>query len=157
MGGPAEAVPESHHRGLEACYLSANCNQYYEPGIEVGPETCRVWVDVKPEFMHAAHAVHGSVYFKLLDDAAFFAANSVVPGFFVLTAEFHLKLLRPVTAGKMIATGHLIDRTSRLLHAESELRDEEGRLLGKGWGTFLPSQVVLDERVGYVPGRPTEA
>lgn len=148
-----EALPAAHHRGLETCYLSANTNQYYRPQVEVGDKRCTVAVDVRPDFLHAAHAVHGSVYFKLLDDAAFFAANSVVPDVFVLTAEFHLKLLRPVTEGRMIATGHLIDRTARVLHAEAELRDEQDRLLAKGWGTFMPSKVPLDERVGYVRPR----
>jgi hypothetical protein len=33
---------------------------------------------VRPDFFHAAHAVHGSVYFKALDDAAFFAVASLV-------------------------------------------------------------------------------
>ena len=31
---------------------------------------------VRPDFFHAAGAVHGSVYFKLLDDAAYFDALS---------------------------------------------------------------------------------
>jgi acyl-coenzyme A thioesterase PaaI-like protein len=35
---------------------------------------------------HSIHAVHGSVYFKALDDAAFFAVNSLVEDVFVLTA-----------------------------------------------------------------------
>ena len=33
---------------------------------------------IKKDYFHALEAIHGSVYFKILDDAAFFAAQSVV-------------------------------------------------------------------------------
>jgi acyl-coenzyme A thioesterase PaaI-like protein len=103
---------ESHFRKLEQTYLAAPTNQYY-----------------KPRFYHAADAVHGSVYFKALDDAAFFAVNSIVEDVFVLTASFNLYLVRPVTDGEMKATG---------------------RLLATGSGTFMRSQIALDESIGYV-------
>ena len=34
---------------------------------------------------HAANAAHGTIYFKMLDDAAFYAANSMVSDRFLLT------------------------------------------------------------------------
>ena len=36
---------------------------------------------------HAAGAGHGTIYFKMLDDAAFYAANSMVEEQFVLTTD----------------------------------------------------------------------
>ncbi|MBK5230881.1 MAG: PaaI family thioesterase, partial [Thermoleophilia bacterium] len=71
----------------------------------------RVAVKVREDMLHAAHALHGSVYFKVLDDAAFFAANSLIPGHFVLTAGFSLHLLRPVTGGTITATGRIVHRS----------------------------------------------
>ncbi len=94
---------------------------------------------------HAAGALHGSVYFKLLDDAAFFAANSLESKVFLLTASFNVHLIRPVSEGRITAHGRLTERTSRLFFAESKLKDAAGRLIGAGSGTFARSKIVLSE------------
>ena len=75
--------------------------------------------------------------------------NSKVPDVFVLTASFHVDLFRPVTGGTITAHGKLIHASSRLFHAESTLRDDAGRLIARGSGTFLRSKIRLDERIGY--------
>ena len=46
---------------------------------------------ISDKYFHALNAIHGTVYFKLLYDAAFFAANSVVKDVFVLTSSFNLE------------------------------------------------------------------
>ena len=80
-------------------------------------------IDVERKMYHAAHAVHGSVYFKALDDAAFFAANSLVEKEFVLTTAFTVYLFQPVTAGSIKAIGRVTHQTGRLFFAESTLED----------------------------------
>ncbi len=67
----------SHFRAQENMYLAAPINRFFEPGIKVDEGTAEITVPVKEELFHAAGAVHGSTYFKVLDDAAFFAANSL--------------------------------------------------------------------------------
>jgi len=130
-------------------YRSAPINQLYQPTICVSEGHAEVGITVRPEFFHAAHALHGSVYFKSLDDAAFFAANSVVPDVFVLTVTFNVVLLRPVTEGVMTATGRLVHVSRSLLAAEAELRDVQHRLLARGSGTFMRSTIPLGPAVGY--------
>jgi len=88
-----------HHRKLERMYLKAPINAYFRPSIHIRDGEADIVIPVQPEFFHAAHAVHGSVYFKAMDDAAFFAVNSIVEDVFVLTASFNLHLLRPISAG----------------------------------------------------------
>lgn len=141
-------LPEAHYRLLERLYLEAPINRYYRPSITVGHERAEVAVPVREDMFHAADAIHGSVYFKVLDDAAFFAANSVVPEVFVLTAGFHLDLLRPVGEGEIRAVGRLVHRSRRLLHADSEAFDGRGRLVGRGSGTFMPSSLELADPRG---------
>ncbi len=63
-------VLEEHHRKLERLYAAAPTNVYYRPIISVGAGVAEIQIDVRADFFHAAAAVHGSVYFKLLDDAA---------------------------------------------------------------------------------------
>ncbi len=104
---------------------------------------------MRPEFHHAAQAVHGSVYFRLLDDAAFFAADSQVTDVLVLTVSFTVHFVRPVTSGELRAVGRTLHQGGRLLLAESQLFDAGGRLLGQGSGVFARSAIRLDAAVGY--------
>lgn len=138
-----------HHRKLERLYLAAPTNAYYRPRIHIEEGRAEIVVPVREKFFHAAHAVHGSLYFKVLDDAAFFAANSVVEDVFVLTASFQLDLLRPVSEGEIRAEGRLVHRTRRLFIAEARAMDSEDRLIARGSGSFMRSSIALDERVGY--------
>ena len=130
-------------------YLSAPTNRYYRPRIRIDEARAEIRIPVREEFFHVAGAVHGSVYFKALDDAAFFAASSLVDDVFLLTASFHIHLTRPVSEGEMVATGRVIHRARRVFVADSELLDSEGRHLGRGSGTFMRSRIELAEELGY--------
>ncbi len=111
--------------------------------------TAQLRVEVKEKFFHAAAAVHGSVYFKVLDDAAFFAVGSVVDDVLVLTASFNLYLTRPVSSGVIQASGRVVHRSRRLFVAEAVASDSEGRELARGSGTFMRSQIALAAEMGY--------
>ena len=140
---------DDHHRRLERMYLAAPANEYFKPGIRIGDGTAEVQLTVRPDFFHAASAVHGSVYFKLLDDATFFAASSLVRDVFVLTASFNIYFLRPISSGTMTARGTIASRSARLIIGEGVLVDDAGREIARGSGTFMPSKVALDEKLGY--------
>ncbi len=131
-------------------YASAPINAYFAPRLTVGEGRAEVSIPVRPEFFHAAHAVHGSVYFKALDDAAFFAVNSLVNDVFVLTVTYNVYLTRPVTSGVMTAVGQVVSRSKNLFVAEAELTDDQGRALGRGSGSFMRSAIPLSPAVGYV-------
>jgi uncharacterized protein (TIGR00369 family) len=133
-------------------YLAARCNAYYRPQVAIGEGTAEIRIEVDERFFHAADAVHGSVYFKALDDAAFFAANSLVDDVFVLTANFQLYLLRPVSEGTMIARGRVVSRAAANFVAASELFDERDRLLATGSGTFVRSRMKLADTAAYNDG-----
>jgi uncharacterized protein (TIGR00369 family) len=140
---------DEHHRRLERMYLSAPANEYFRPEIRIAEGRAEVRLVVRPDFFHAASAVHGSVYFKLLDDATFFAVSSLVEDVFVLTASFNIYFLRPISSGTMVARGTVVSRTGRLLVGEGVLVDSDDREIARGSGTFMPSRVSLDERLGY--------
>ncbi len=106
-------------------------------------------MDVGEQLFHAAGAAHGSVYFKALDDAAWFAAHSVYLDSWIVTSSFQLHLLRPVSDGVITAYGRLVHRSRRMFVAESELHDAGGRLLARGSGSFMPTGEPLTEEIGY--------
>jgi uncharacterized protein (TIGR00369 family) len=140
---------DEHFRRLERMYASAPINAFFAPVLRVSDGCAEVSITVRPDFYHAAHAVHGSVYFKALDDAAFFAASSVVTDVFVLTVSFNIVLLSPVTEGTLVATGQLVHRSSNLLVAEAVLKDDRSRTVARGSGTFVRSKILLAPGVGY--------
>jgi len=140
---------EEHFRKLERAYLRAPTNEYYQPSICVAEGEAEIVVPVRPEFFHAAGAIHGSVYFKVLDDAAFFAANSLVSDCLVLTASFNLNLLRPVSAGELRATGRVVSASRRVIVAEADAVGPDGKLAARGTGTFMRSEIPLAPEIGY--------
>ena len=134
---------------MERMYASGPVNEYFAPRIQVSQGRAEVIVPVRQDFFHAAGAVHGSVYFKALDDAAFFAVNSLVQDVFVLTVSFNIYLIRPISEGEMKATGRTVHRSRRLFLAEAELFDAKGREIGRGSGTFIRSTSPLSKEIGY--------
>ena len=140
---------EVHYHKLERMYLSAPINEYFQPRIHISQGAAEISMAVRPVFFHAAHGVHGSVYFKALDDAAFFAVSSLVDDVFMLTVSFNIYLTRPISQGVMKSTGKVVQRSRRLYIAESELFDSRGRTIGRGSGTFMRSEMPLDPTMGY--------
>ena len=132
-----------HFRTLERLYSTAPINAFYRPVLTVSDRMSVVEIEVRPEFFHAAAAVHGSVYFKALDDAAYFAVNSIVTDVFVLTVTFNIYLTRPVSEGVMRATGRLVSESKALYVAEADLVDGRGRTIGRGSGSFMRSAIPL--------------
>jgi uncharacterized protein (TIGR00369 family) len=140
---------EEHYRKLEHLYASAPINEYYKPTMHISEGRAEVTIAVRREIFHAANAVHGELYFKCLDDATFFAVNSLVDDVFVLTVSFNLYLLRPIAAGEMRATGRVVFRSRQLFVAEAELVDQDGKEIGRGSGTFMRSAMPLSPEMGY--------
>jgi len=137
--------PELHYRRLERAYHGAPCNLPLEPKLTVSEGAAEVRLEASSSMHHALGAVHGAFYFKLLDDAAFFAANSLVGGVWVLTASFSLEFLRPVVGGPLQADGWVRRFGNSLVFAESQLRDGDGSQLAVGRGTFVRSKESLPD------------
>ncbi len=141
--------PDEHYARLVRTYLDSPTNAYYKPRLHIEEGSARLEIDVRKELFHAADAVHGSHYFKALDDSAFFAVNSLVTDVFVLTATFTVNLMRPISSGVLIAEGRVVNSSARLFSAESVLCDEGGRQLARGSGTFMRSRIRLSPEIGY--------
>lgn len=141
---------DEHYRKLERMYASAPINDFFQPVMQVSEGRAVISMKVRRDFYHAANAVHGAVYFKALDDAAFFAVNSLVLDTFVLTVSLNAYLTRPVSEGEVRAVGQVVNRSRRLFLAESQLFDSGGNEIARGSGTFVPSDIPLSPQIGYV-------
>ena len=147
---------DSHFTGLENMYQSAPINAFYGPKIDISDSQATIEIDVSEKLFHAAGAVHGSVYFKMLDDAAFFAANSLEHEVFVLTTSFTVYLTRPVSSGTIRSTGRVVNRNKSQFIAEAVAYDAQGREIGRGSGIFVRGRSPLRGVPGYQADRPAE-
>jgi uncharacterized protein (TIGR00369 family) len=139
-----------HYRKLERMYASAPINEFYAPSLTVSNSEAELTCEVSAKHHHSAGAMHGSVYFKMLDDAAFFAVNSEVEDVFVLTTSFNIYLTRPVESGLIKALGRIVSRSKQVFIAEAVLFDEQSREVGRGSGSFMRSKRKLSPEIGYL-------
>jgi len=138
-----------HYRKLERMYAAAPINEYFAPRLRIERGEAELQIDVRDDFHHAAGAMHGVVYFKALDDATFFAANSLVEDVFVLTARFEIEFLKPVAMGTITARARVTAEEERRIVAVGELFDSRERLVGRGVGRFARSKLALTPDVHY--------
>jgi len=147
-----ETGAEAHFRRLEALYRSAPLNRQYRSDIEiVAAGEARVRFTVDESTHHAAGAAHGTLYFKMMDDAAFYAANSLITDRFLLTTAFNLHFTAPMRVGEAVAEGRWISGKRRVLVAEARIVGPDGEEAARGTGTFLRSHIPLSSLAGYAP------
>lgn len=142
----------AHLRALESLYNSAPINQLFQSTLTL-PRAGRSEISfiVAPETFHAAGAAHGTLYFKMLDDAAFYAANGLVSDRFLLTTAFNLHFTKPMRGGEARAEGRWISGKRRVFVAEARVIDSEGEECARGTGTFMRSHIALSGLDGYRP------
>jgi uncharacterized protein (TIGR00369 family) len=147
-----ERGESAHFRALESLYAAAPINQLFDSVLEI-PEAgiARIRFTLDERYFHAAGAAHGTSYFKMLDDAAFYAANSLVTDRFLLTTAFNLLLTKPLKEGPVIAEGRWISGQRRVYVAEARLIDATGEEAARGTGTFMRSRIPLAGLRGYQP------
>ncbi len=139
-----------HFRALERLYKAAPINQLFTSDLEITERgIARITFDVDERHYHAAGAVHGTSYFKMLDDAAFYAANSLVSDRFLLTTAFNVLFTRPLKSSTVTAEGRWVSGKRRVFVADSRLIDQDGEEIARGTGTFMRSHIPLASLPGY--------
>ncbi|MGA9581159.1 MAG: PaaI family thioesterase [Allosphingosinicella sp.] len=153
MPPEADAGAAAHYRALESLYRHAPVNGLFESSLEIVEKGfARIRFEVSERLFHAAGAAHGTLYFKMMDDAAFYACNSLVTDRFLLTTAFNLLFTRPLRAGPVTAEGRWASGRRRVLVGEARLIDSEGELAASGTGTFMRSHIPLSGLPGYFAG-----
>ena len=149
----AFAGQSAHFRALESLYRQAPVNRLFESRLEILEKGfARIRFEVQEPFFHAAGAAHGTLYFKMMDDAAFYACNSLVSDRFLLTTAFNLLFTRPLRSGTATAEGRWASGRRRVLVGEARLIGADGELAASGTGTFMRSHIALTSLAGYSAG-----
>lgn len=141
---------EAHHRALESLYAAAPINRLFASTLSIPePGVARISFEVTRDHYHAAGAAHGTTYFKMLDDAAFYACNSLITDRFLLTTQFNLLLTRPLSAGPVVAEGRWVNGQRRVFVGDARLITADGEEVARGTGTFMRSRIALASLPGY--------
>jgi uncharacterized protein (TIGR00369 family) len=139
-----------HYRKLENLMHSAPIVQLTGARVHIEKGKAEIFLPVKKKLHHAANALHGAMYFLALDNAAFFAVNSLVEDVFLLTTSFTLYLERPVIDGYVKAVGNVVMSSSSQYIAEAILYDSQNQEVARGSGIFVKSRIPLTPQIGYV-------
>jgi len=142
---------KDHYLKLRNMYAVANINtSFYETtDCNIELEKATISLIISDKYFHALGAIHGSVYFKLLDDSAFLAVNSIVTDVFLLTTSFNTNIIRPVNIGKITAIGKVRYKSKNIFVSESTLYNEAGKEIAFGTGNFVKSKIALSPDIGY--------
>ena len=140
---------DAHYRKLENMMHSAPIVKMLGVRVEISHGQADITLPVNKNLFHAAGALHGAMYFLALDNAAFFAVNSLIEDVFVLTVSFNIYLLRPIDKGIIKARGKVVNSTRTQYFAESILYDAENREIARGSGVFVKGKVKLAPEIGY--------
>tara|TARA_Y100000996_G_scaffold337979_1_gene274756 strand:- start:3103 stop:3540 length:438 start_codon:yes stop_codon:yes gene_type:complete len=140
---------KKHFQNIIKGYSKAPINQIFKPKMNLSLGKCEIEMNVLKKFHHSANSLHGSVYFKMLDDAAWGASNTYVEDVFLFTYNFNIYLTKPVTSGLISAKGTVKDQIDGKIKAESILYDSEKKEIARGSGTFMRSKYLLKDAEGF--------
>lgn len=108
--------------------------------IEPGHAEAEIVID---ERHHNPNGVsHGSVVFAMIDTSMGAAVMSLVPeGKVCATTDIHMRFVRSVTRGRLVADTQVVKPGRTLMYLESKVRDDAGQVVASATGAFM----VLDE------------
>jgi uncharacterized protein (TIGR00369 family) len=149
---PAPELPpdlgSDHHRLLERVYHAAPTNGLTPARLEVGHGWAELAMEPSGQHLQAVGAVHGMLVCKVLDETAFYAANSLVGDVFLTTSELSVRFLAPADPGGAAhARAEVVHagRSSFVVDAWAWNASPGGerRTYARATGTFVRTQVPL--------------
>jgi acyl-CoA thioesterase len=110
-------------------------------GIEIDsiePSRARLSVEVRQELLQLQGVMHGGAIASLIDTAVAFAIISVSePQDRFTTVEMKVNYLSAIREGRVVADARLIRDGRRIIVADCDVFDSQGRLAAKGLLTYI--------------------
>jgi uncharacterized protein (TIGR00369 family) len=132
-------IKESYERALRRSIESAPFYQLLQitlDQIDIG--FARFRMPFRKELIQVNGVVHGGAIASLADTAVAFALMTLIQrGQQVTTVEFKINFLAPVDKGIMIGEARIVNKGGKLVMADMEVKNEEGKLLAKGLATYM--------------------
>ena len=100
-----------------------------------------VVMPINPSHLQQAGRVQGGIVVALADYAFFRAVRLLLkPGEATTTIEIKINFLAAAEQGELTATARIIS-PGRLMVGEMEVKDQDGKLIAQGLGTYLVIQL----------------
>jgi uncharacterized protein (TIGR00369 family) len=110
-------------------------------GIEldsIEPGRARLSLEVQQRHLQLAGVMHGGAIATLIDTAVAFAiVGASQPGARFTTVEMKVNYLNPIREGRVVADARLIRDGRRIVVADCDVTDSQGRLAAKGLLTYI--------------------
>ncbi len=110
-------------------------------GIEIDsiePSRARLSVEVRQELLQLQGVMHGGAIASLIDTAVAFAIISVSePQDRFTTVEMKVNYLSAIREGRVVADARLIRDGRRIIVADCDVFDSQGKLAAKGLLTYI--------------------
>ena len=131
-------IKETYEKALRRAAESAPYYQLLQITLEqIDTGFARFRMPFRKELTQAYGVVHGGAIATLADTAVAFAVMTLIqPGEKVTTAEFKINFFSAVTSGEMFGEGRAVYTGKRLVVADMEVKDQNGKLLAKGIATY---------------------
>lgn len=100
-----------------------------------------VIMPINPKHLQQAGRVQGGIVVALADYAMFRAIKPLLkPEETTTTIELKINFLAPAEKGCLTGTAKIISPGRRLMVGEMEVKDEDGKLIAQGLGTYMVLQ-----------------
>ena len=132
-------IKESYEKALRSAVASAPYYRLLKISLDqIDDGFARFRMPFRKELTQAYGLVHGGAIATLADTAVAFAMMTMIqPGERVITVEFKINFLAPVTKDEMIGEARIINRGKRLALADMEVKTGDGRLIARGLATYI--------------------
>jgi uncharacterized protein (TIGR00369 family) len=141
------SLGDDHHRRLERIYHAAPTNRLTPAHMVVGHGEARLVMELGEEHRQAVGGLHGMVAFKVLDETAFYAANSLVDDVFLATSDMtvHFTAGARAEAGELRAEATVVSagRSAYVVDAVAWTAGDEPTVVARATGTFVRTKAPL--------------
>ena len=140
---------ELHLEKLENMYLSDPVNKELNPGVKILEGETEIHIPVRKKISNDDGSIIGCICYKLMEDAAILAVNSIVDDVQVSASNFNIYLSNSIASRELTARAKFIGRSGDQILVETVVIDDNRSEIARGNGAFVKGSVKLDQLDGY--------
>ncbi len=140
---------EQHLEKLENLYLSDAANKEFDPGVKVFEGEAEIHVPVREKISNIDGTIIGCICYKLMEDAAILAVNSIVNDVQVLASNFNIYLSNSIASRELTARARFMGNSGNQFLVETVVTDANRKEIARGSGAFVKSSLKLSQMTGY--------
>jgi len=110
-------------------------------GMEIrtlGPGHAEATIEINERHLNPNGVAHGAVLFAMIDTSMGGAVMSLTPeGKICATTDIHMRFVRPVVSGHLVADTVVVKPGRLMMHIESKVSDDQGRIVATATGAFM--------------------